>query len=275
MVGVLSQGLFAFLLLGGVLADARREVGFGTNYVVSWGKEHFRSLDEGREVQLLMDKTSGAGFASKLNYRSGFFAMKIKIPGRDTAGVVTAFYLTTGNRIEHEELDFEFLGNVEGQPIILQTNVFANGIGNREHRVRLWFDPSEDFHTYQILWNAYQIVLYKNQRSKKVSYPTKPMRIEGTLWDGEDRATDGGRKKTNWAFAPFKANFQGFNIDGCSSTARDCRSPKYWWNTRKYRRLDAHQQQAYENTRKHVVYDYCTDRKRYPMPPPECPHRHD
>lgn len=54
----------------------------------------------------------------------------------------------------HDEIDFEFLGNIRGKDWRIQTNIYGNGstsIG-REERYGLWFDPSEDFHQYSILW---------------------------------------------------------------------------------------------------------------------------
>lgn len=58
----------------------------------------------------------------------------------------------------HNEFDFEFLGNTTGEPYLVQTNVYVNGVGNREQRLSLWFDPTKDFHSYSIFWNQRHVV---------------------------------------------------------------------------------------------------------------------
>ena len=118
------------------------------------------------------------------------------------------------------------------------------------------------------------IRVYKNKSNIAVGYPSKPMQIQATLWDGDSWATNGGKTKTNWSFAPFKANFQGFDVSGCqfeSSINQNCSSDKYWWNTQKFWNLDSARQRQYEHVKhKYMTYDYCTDRKRFPKPPLEC-----
>lgn len=60
----------------------------------------------------------------------------------------------------HDEIDFEFLGNIRGKDWRIQTNIYGNGstgVG-REERYNLWFDPSDDFHQYGILWTDSQIL---------------------------------------------------------------------------------------------------------------------
>ncbi|KZV25704.1 hypothetical protein F511_04765 [Dorcoceras hygrometricum] len=272
------------LCVAQVINVGAEAIKFDTNYVVRWGNDHVFTINQGRQVQLSLDKYSGAGFGSKLSYGSGFFHMKIKLPNKNSAGVVTAFYLTSNGK-NHDELDFEFLGNREGRPITLQTNVFVHGQGNREQRIHLWFDPTADFHSYKILWNQYQIVFYvdnipirvfKNNTNIGVMYPTQGMQVEASVWNGDSWATDGGQTKTNWSNAPFAANFQGFDIGGCplqqaASSAAHCYSSEaYWWNQNKFWKLDHNQQKALEDVRKkYMNYDYCADRPRYPKPPPD------
>ncbi|GAB4841348.1 hypothetical protein Ancab_022075 [Ancistrocladus abbreviatus] len=278
------QLVASLLLISGVVWSSSQSTNFYDNYQITWGYDHVSVLNQESEVQLSFDKYSGSGFGSKLTYGSGFFDMKMKLPNNAyTGGLVITFFLSSSGN-SHDELDFEFLGHTVGQPYTLQTNVFANGQGNREQRINLWFDPAADFHYYRILWNRRQVVFYvddtpirvfKNNEKIGVPYLTQPMQILTSIWNGDSWATDGGRAKMNYSSAPFYAQFQGFAISGCplqsSSNIQSCHSSQYWWNAQKYWQLDSAQQSAYDNVKKNYMnYDYCTDRNRYPTPPPEC-----
>eukprot|EP01018_Ginkgo_biloba_P015464 Gb_05591 [translate_table: standard] len=199
---------------------------FDQNYNITWGQYHVKSFAHRRIVQLVLDRSSGSGFASRNKYLFGNFSMQMKLVQGDSSGTVTAFYLTTQESSHHDELDFEFLGNRRGKPYRLQTNVYVDGSGDREERMRLWFDPTADFHTYSVIWNSKQILflvddvpirVFKNlQKTMGVLYPSlKPMQVVASLWNGEDWATEGGKKKINWKLSPFHVSFQGFDIQGC------------------------------------------------------------
>ena len=225
----------------------------------------------------------------------------------------------------HDEIDFEFLGNLSGDPYTLHTNVFAQGKGNREMQFQLWFDPTKDFHTYSILWNPKHIMWvlkfyinkqsctiylqnqnlafsrtfeindahlgffypfsfmvdgtpirdFKNMESRGVAFPkNQPMRIYSSLWNADDWATQGGRIKTDWTKAPFTASYRNFNADACvwSSSTSNCPSRKSnsadWWN----QDLDSTSQERMRWVQKnYMIYNYCTDQKRFPQGlPPEC-----
>lgn len=60
----------------------------------------------------------------------------------------------------HDELDFEFLGNVWGKQWRVQTNVYGNGSTSRgrEERYFLPFDPTKELHRYSILWTTDEIM---------------------------------------------------------------------------------------------------------------------
>lgn len=139
--------------------------------------------------------------------------------------------------------------------------------------------------SFRFLVDDVPIRVFKNNTNIGVNYPSQAMKIEASLWNGEDWATDGGKTKIDWSLSPFRVHFQDFNIDGCSAptryqnrnksitttTSRECHSSRYWWNTKKYQNLTPKQQEQYENVRaQYMNYDYCADRNRYPIQPPEC-----
>ncbi|XVF16076.1 hypothetical protein REPUB_Repub10bG0000300 [Reevesia pubescens] len=187
------------------------DVPFGRNYVPTWAFDHIDYGNDGTKIQLKLDKYTGTGFQSKGFYLFGHFSMHIKMVPGDSAGTVTAFYLSSQNS-EHDEIDFEFLGNRTGQPYILQTNVYTRGKGDREQRIYLWFDPTKEYHTYSVLWNMYQIVFFVDDVPIRVFKNNKDL--------------GGGLEKTDWSKAPFIASYKGFNIDGCkeSMNARFCKT---------------------------------------------------
>uniref|UniRef100_A0A7I4B2E3 Xyloglucan endotransglucosylase/hydrolase n=1 Tax=Physcomitrium patens TaxID=3218 RepID=A0A7I4B2E3_PHYPA len=186
----------------------------------------------------------------------------------------------------HDELDFEFLGNVSGQPYSLQTNVYANGIGRREQRISLWFDPTTDYHSYGVLWNRKQIIftvdnkpirLFKNNEDVGIAYPnSKPMGLYASLWNGDSWATQNGWVKTNWTHAPFIVSFRDFStLDGCVVTndINPCTqvTPTHWWEASAYQTIDHNQaEQLLWVKNNYMIYDYCTDTSRFPSPPVEC-----
>lgn len=116
------------------------------------------------------------------------------------------------------------------------------------------------------------IRVFKNKAKLGVSYPSKPMRVIGSLWNPESWASNG--IKTDWSQAPFKAKFQDFKIHGCTLQTRgnkNCHSSKLWWNSKKYQSLNVREQREYQNVRrKYMTYDYCSDRSRHPKTPLEC-----
>ncbi|XP_078175890.1 xyloglucan endotransglucosylase protein 6-like [Carex rostrata] len=262
----------------------------------SWANDHI--IYDGDLLMLKLDNSSGTGFASKSKYLYGKATAEMKLVPGDSAGTVTAFYLSTDGD-NHHELDFEFLGNRTGEPYLVQTNLYINGTGNREQRMDLWFDPTTDFHNYSVLWNPQQVVfliddapirVYSNQESTKgIPFPRdRPMMVYSSLWNADDWATEGGRVKTDWSHAPFVTTFREVRIDGCEwggdnvdweSEVKRCsesqwgKEGRYWWKEKEMEMLNVHQSDQLLWARStHLVYDYCNDPARFPVQPAECAH---
>ncbi|KAG1364472.1 xyloglucan endotransglucosylase/hydrolase protein 22 [Cocos nucifera] len=277
--------LASLLALSSFLATAHGG-NFYKDCKVTWGGGRGKIINS-RLLTLSLDKYSGSGFESKNEYLFGKLEMQIKLIPGNSAGTVTTFYLRSQGPT-HDEIDLEFLGNVSGQPYIIHTNVFTQGKGNREQQFYLWFDPTRNFHTYSITWNPQHVIFavdgipirdFKNLEWRGVAFAkNQPMKVYSTLWNADDWATMGGAVKADWTKAPFTAAFRNFNADACvwSAGTSTCSSgksgassaaKKAWWNeeldANKYRRMRWVQ-------RKYMIYNYCSDRKRFPRRPREC-----
>uniref|UniRef100_A0A0C9RT75 Xyloglucan endotransglucosylase/hydrolase n=1 Tax=Wollemia nobilis TaxID=56998 RepID=A0A0C9RT75_9CONI len=285
-VAAMERGCLLLIVFVGfvMVAHGRRAI-FWEDFRITWSEDHIKeaTVDEDNAIQLVLDQTSGSGFASKKQFLFGHVSMKIKLIPGDSAGTVTAFYMNSNTDSIRDELDFEFLGNRSGQPYTVQTNIYAQGKGEREQRVNLWFDPSADFHTYSILWNHHHIVfsvdaipirVFKNNQARGIPYPkSQPMGIYSTLWNADNWATRGGLEKIDWSKAPFNAYYKDFDIEACGvpGGVRCFSDPNNWWESLNHTNLTPLQRRNYRWVRlNHMVYDYCTDKSRFPVPPQEC-----
>ncbi|XP_074304241.1 putative xyloglucan endotransglucosylase/hydrolase protein 30 [Silene latifolia] len=223
----------------------------------------------------LLNNTGASGFASQVSYTEGLFSAYIKLPSQNyTAGIVVTFYLSN-NLHEHDEIDFEFLGHAHTGEWILQTNFYGNGSSGqgREERYKLWFDPGKEAHKYSIFWTENKILYYIDElpiRSVQkvdvtgVVYPSKPMTLYATIWDGSDWATDGGRSKANFTYEPFVVEYSDFVLNGCwidpSRNFSVCGSD---YSTG-CGNMTSRQLKAYtEFRKKYLTYSYCLDKNRY------------
>lgn len=279
-------GLF-LLLVATFLVNASAG-NFMKDFEITWGDTRANVLENGNSLSLTLDKSSGSGFRSKYEYLFGKIDMQLKLVAGNSAGIVTAYYLSSLGST-HDEIDFEFLGNLSGDPYILHTNIFTQGKGNREQQFYLWFDPTKDFHTYSLLWNPKSIIFsvdgrpireFKNLESKGVPFPkNQAMRIYSSLWNADNWATRGGIVKTDWTNAPFISSYRNFNAKACiwTSSGSSCssnKSPSSSSTSQSWLResLDSTGMNKIRWVQKHyMIYNYCTDIKRFPQGfPAEC-----
>ncbi|KAH7544635.1 hypothetical protein FEM48_Zijuj01G0006700 [Ziziphus jujuba var. spinosa] len=280
-----SCSLLLILLLS-VICWVSSAGNLNQDFQITWGDGRAKILNNGDLLTLSLDKASGSGFQSKNEYLFGKIDMQLKLVPGNSAGTVTAYYLSSKGS-NWDEIDYEFLGNLSGDPYILHTNVFSQGKGNREQQFYLWFDPTADFHTYSILWNPQHIIFsvdgtpirkFKNLESVGVPFPkSQPMRIYSSLWNADDWATRGGLVKTDWSRAPFTASYRNFNANACvwSSGKSSCGSGSASGTNRNAwlsQELDSAGEQKLKWVQKnYMIYNYCTDAKRFSQGfPPEC-----
>ncbi|PON66482.1 Xyloglucan endotransglucosylase/hydrolase [Parasponia andersonii] len=247
-----------------------------------WGPKH-QSLDQG-SLTIWLDSSSGSGFKSLQPYRSGYFSSAVKLHPGYTAGVITSFYLSNnedhpGN---HDEIDIEFLGTTPDKPYTLQTNVYIRGSGDgniigREMKFHLWFDPTQDFHNYAILWDPSEIIFFVDDvpirrypRKSDATFPVRPMWVYGSIWDASSWATDDGKYKADYKYQPFIGRYKNFILNGCISDGpTSCRAPSVSPSGTSGLSGQQSSTMAWVQSN-YLVYDYCHDPKRDHTLTPEC-----
>ncbi|KVH93880.1 Concanavalin A-like lectin/glucanase superfamily [Cynara cardunculus var. scolymus] len=121
--------------------------------------------------------------------------------------------------------------------------------------------------------------VFKNYQSEGIAYPSQQgMRVYSSLWNADNWATRGGLVKIDWTAAPFVANYRRFRARACkwdgpvSVSLCGSTTPANWWTSPAYKQLTISQQGQLKWARdNHMIYNYCTDYKRFNgQMPPEC-----
>ncbi|XAR65055.1 Xyloglucan:xyloglucosyl transferase, partial [Bertholletia excelsa] len=288
IVVVISSGLYGPPSVP-CLTGRFKQVPINQGYSEFFGHLNIHLRNNGSNADIILDKSSGSGLVSYNKYNYGFFSAGIKLPSGFTSGVVVAFYLSNADVFpqNHDEIDFELLGHEKRRRWVLQTNIYGHGSDRtgREEKIYLWFDPTQEFHQYSILWNSHHIVFLVdnvpvrelvNYANISSFYPSKPMSVYATIWDGSDWATHGGKYPVNYKYSPFVASFGGMEMEGCIqhptiSCSRRSRSRSDPVRGQEFFKLSPEQINALKWARKNLLfYSYCRDTNRYKVLPPEC-----
>ena len=105
------------------------------------------------------------------------------------------------------------------------------------------------------------IRVFKNNKAAGVPYPDrKAMGVYSSLWNGDSWATQGGLVKIDWTHAPFVASYRNFSVQSMAESMGE-----------EVRGVSSEQWKKLQWVKKNfIIYNYCNDKQRYPLPPPEC-----
>ncbi|RVW47281.1 putative xyloglucan endotransglucosylase/hydrolase protein 33 [Vitis vinifera] len=206
------------------LTDLFGHLTFNHGFTEFFGGSNIQPINNGSYANLILNKSSGSGLVSQSKYYYGFFSAAIKLPSGYTSGVVVAFYMSNADLFphNHDEIDIELLGHEKRKDWVLQTNMFlVDNIPVRE-------------------------ILYNDAISSV--YPSKPMSVYATIWDGSEWATHGGKYPVDYNVSSRDP------VDG-----------------EEFAKLSEQQRMGMEWARKKLMfYSYCKDSSRFKVLPPEC-----
>lgn len=96
-----SSSLLGVLLVVSLVVAALAAGNLNQNFDITWGDGRAKILNNGQLLTLSLDKASGSGFQSKNEYLFGKIDMQIKLVAGNSAGTVTAYYVSTPTHVSN------------------------------------------------------------------------------------------------------------------------------------------------------------------------------
>ncbi|KAL6636485.1 hypothetical protein ACP70R_024057 [Stipagrostis hirtigluma subsp. patula] len=272
-----------------------------------FGEANMERSPDGRAVRLTLNRYSGSGFISSHYYHHGFFSASIRLPADHTAGVVVAFYsCRTGTCSRRTTTSWTLSswatgGGTSGGCRRTCTATAAPSAAGRSATScpstpppPRTASPSSGPPAPSSSTSTASPSARPRSPAMAGDYPSKPMAVYATIWDGSTWATDNGRYKVNYKRGPFTAEFSDLVLRGCPAAAvslggdatarlqlqlgsssaptRDtCAEAERELMAAEYATMTARKRMAMRQWRqRQMLYTVCYDTNRYPAPFPEC-----